>query len=80
MTHWLNFRHFEKCAKAILGELVKHPPGYTIEQLANRTDYEVSGSFKNSISTLRTAGVLVGKNAEMMRASDELLEAAMESA
>jgi hypothetical protein len=41
--------------------------------LCRATGYEWSGGFRNSLSTLRTAGVLIGRNGERMRASEELV-------
>ncbi len=71
--YWLQHNSFGKCAKDVLGELLQHPNGRTAEQLAKATGYEYSGGFRNALSELRTAGVLVGKNTEVMRASEDLL-------
>ena len=70
--YWLQHPSFGKCEAAILGALLEHPDGLTAEQLCSVTNYQYSGGFKNSLSNLRTAGVLIGKNTEVMRASDEL--------
>lgn len=43
-----------------------------LRQLAEGTRYRIQGGFKQSLSRLRTAGVIVGKNSEVMRASEEL--------
>ncbi len=40
---------------------------------AKATGYAVSGGFKNALSSLRTAGVIIGKNTELMRHVDELI-------
>lgn len=71
--HWLNLPHFGAAAKKILGELLEAPRGMSAEQLATATGYEYSGGFRNALSELRTAGVLVGKNTGVMTASEELL-------
>lgn len=72
---WRSHRSFKKCARVVLGALIDHPDGLTIDEIAAETDYAVSGGFKNDLAVLRTAGVMVGKNTERMRLSDELLEA-----
>jgi hypothetical protein len=70
--YWLAHRSFGKCEQAILATLLDHPKGLTADQLCERTTYQYSGGFKNALSNLRTAGVLVGKNTDVMRASEEL--------
>lgn len=70
--YWLAHPSFGKCERAILQSLLTKPSGLTADQLCTATGYEYSGSFKNALSALRTAGVLVGKNTEVMRASEEL--------
>lgn len=69
--YWLN--RFGKCEKAILQSLFAHPEGLNKDQLCELTGYTFSGSFQNSLGALRTAGVLVGANKGVMRASEELL-------
>jgi hypothetical protein len=75
VAYWLNHRSLSKCAKLILSELIAHPNGLDASELCERTNYTYSGSFQNALSELRTAGLLVGKNTETMRANDELLGA-----
>jgi len=70
--YWLEHPSFGKCERAILGALLEHPHGLTAEKLCEITNYQYSGGFKNSLSELRTAGVLVGKNTDVMQASEEL--------
>lgn len=73
--YWLNHRSFDKCSRAILEALLAVWPGsLTAEELCERTGYQYSGGFKNALSALRTAGVLVGRNTEAMQASQELFE------
>lgn len=74
IEYWLRHPSFGKCERMILKELTDHPKGLTAEQLCDRTGYSFSGSFSNALGKLRTAGVLVGKNTEVMRASETLFE------
>ena len=70
--YWLTHPTFGACEKkALLGllELGKA----TIDDLAQYTNYEVSGGFRNALSNLRTAGVIVGKNTGEMRPHPDLL-------
>lgn len=56
---------------AILQALVDvYPEGLTIDDLAERTGYQVSGGFRNMLSKLRTIELIQGRNTEAMRASD----------
>jgi hypothetical protein len=73
-SYWLNHASFGLCEKKILEKLFENPQGLTAQQLCKLTGYEFSGGFRNSLSTLRTAGVLVGRNGDVMRASDELFD------
>lgn len=72
---WLNFQHFGKCERTLLKCFVEYPEGLDKEKLLKVSGYEWSGSTQNALGALRTAGVIVGKNNETMRLSDELLEA-----
>jgi hypothetical protein len=72
LDYWLNHPSFGKAAKAILGELAAGEPR-TAEQLSRATGYEYSGGFRNALSELRTAGVLVGSNTGQMRISPEIV-------
>jgi uncharacterized protein len=72
--YWIAHRSFGACERAILTELVAHRNGLTADQLCQATGYEYSGGFRNSLGKLRTAGVLVGKNTDVMRAADVLFE------
>ncbi len=75
VNYWLNHKSFGSGENRTLQALIDHPEGLTIEELAEKSGYAVSGGFRNILSTLRTAGVLVGRNTEKMRPSDEILEA-----
>ncbi len=46
----------------------------TIDELAEATNYQVTGTFRNALGSMRTAGVLVGRNTERMTLSADLLE------
>jgi uncharacterized protein len=69
--YWLN--RFGKCERAILQSLFNHPEGLDKDQLCSLSGYSWSGSFSNSLGSLRTAGVIVGSNSSVMRASEDLL-------
>ncbi len=71
--YWLTHQSFGTCERKILKELVDAPDGFEIDELAKATGYAVSGGFKNSLSSLRTAGVLVGRNTEVMKPSEALM-------
>lgn len=71
--HWLNHQSFGSAARKALGILLAHPRGLEAEELAAKCGYEYSGGFRNALSELRTAGVLVGKNTGVMTPSEELL-------
>lgn len=71
-AYWIAHPSFGKCAREVLRQLVDAPRGMTAQQLCDATGYGYSGSFQNALSELRTAGVLVGKNTEVMRASEDL--------
>jgi hypothetical protein len=70
--YWLQHPSFGKAARDILRNLLERPKGMTAEQLCDATGYSYSGSFQNALSELRTAGVLVGRNTEVMRANEDL--------
>ena len=71
-AYWLQHPSLGKCERAILAALLEQAHGLTADRLCQVTGYEYSGGFKNALANLRTAGVLVGKNTEVMRASEEL--------
>ena len=73
-AYWLSHPLTGKAERAILQTLFRAPAGLTAAELCQRTGYEFSGGFRNSLSNLRTAGLLEGKNTERMRAAAVLLE------
>lgn len=68
--NWLN--KFGSFPGQILRELINNRDGYTLSELSERIGRQVNGTFYNALGKLRTAGVLVGENREVMRASDLL--------
>lgn len=73
-SFWLNHRSFDQCAKNILKVVLGHPDGLTIDEIAERTNYKIQGTFLSCLTDLRTAGVIVGQNRERMKPSETLLE------
>jgi hypothetical protein len=71
--HWLNFSQFGAGERKVLQALLDHPEGLDAQQLTRVTGYQYGGTFRNLLAALRTAGVIVGKNTGVMRASEELL-------
>jgi len=75
--YWLNFPQFGQCERAIIEALYDESAvhGLDIDTLCRKAGYETpaSGSFKNSLSALRTAGVLVGRNSELMKLNENIL-------
>jgi hypothetical protein len=73
VRHWLDHKSFGKVDRTILTALVKHPRGLAVQDLLAETGYKWAGSFSNALGRLRTAGVLVGRNTEVMRVNPTLL-------
>ena len=71
--YWLHHKMMTPMDRSILTELISHPEGMAAEPLCVEAGYTLNGSTRNSFSKLRTAGLLVGRNTETMRASEELL-------
>lgn len=74
VAYWINHPSFGRCERAILKLLVETPGGMTADELCLATGYEFSGGFRNSLSALRTAGVVEGRNTETMKAADVFFE------
>jgi hypothetical protein len=72
--YWLTHSSFGSCEKQTLQAFLLHPKGLDMEQAAKEAGYQVSGGFRNALSSLRTAGVIVGKNTEVMRANEDLFD------
>src|SRR6185295_8465737 len=75
IDYWLSHPSFDAAMRKILKTVLDHPDGLTADDLMQQTGYSWSGGFRNALGALRTAGVLVGKNTERMKACEELLEA-----
>lgn len=71
--YWLSHSMLTTMDKAILGSIIRNPGGLEAEALCSDAGYTFNGSTRNSLSKLRTAGLIVGKNTEVMRAVEELL-------
>ncbi len=76
IRYWLNHSSISACGRKVLQALLDNPDGLSASELCADTGYEFSGGFRNALSELRTAGLIVGKNSETMRLSEYLLEAA----
>lgn len=57
--YWLKHPRLDKCSRAIFSAL-RHSKGLTKAELAEITGYAISGGFNNSLSRLRTLGLLDG--------------------
>lgn len=60
-----------KCEMSILSVLSQFPEGCDSGKLTLLSGYRYSGGFKNSLSKLRTQGLIVGGNTENMRITAE---------
>ena len=73
VRYWMSHSALGKSHRSILELLVSNPEGLTAESITEGTGYAMSGGFWNALSQLRTLGLIVGGNKQLMRASDELL-------
>lgn len=76
ISYWLNHSSISACGRKVLQALLDNPDGLNSGELCADTGYGFSGGFRNALSELRTAGLIVGKNSEVMRLSQYLLDAA----
>lgn len=76
VNYWINHPSFGVCERAILKTLIEHGEAANGEQLAEATGaYKYTGSFKNALSSLRTAGVITGiSNMTPIRLNDNLFQ------
>lgn len=74
ISYWLNHPSLGKCERGILKVLIENPAGLDINALAQQSQYEVSGGFRNSLSALRTAGLIEGGNQTVMRPTELLIQ------
>jgi hypothetical protein len=79
---WFNFPHFGACERAVLKAVCQSPDGLdyqTLGETSKKPDGSsysaTSSSFEKAVGKLRTAGLIVGRNTELIRPSDDLLEA-----
>lgn len=72
LEYWKHHPSFGGTHGKILDALEAHPQGIGLDDLAAAAGMQVSGGFRNRLSELRTAGVLLGKNSEPMRLNPEL--------
>lgn len=75
IDYWLTHPSLGSAERAILGWLISAPEGLDAAALMSGTGYTWSGGFRNALSKLRTAGLIEGKNGEVMRAHEDLLQA-----
>lgn len=75
VDYWERNPLFGAYERETIKALRQHPSGLDKDRLCEETGYLWSGGLSNALGALRTAGVIVGKNTETMRLSDELLEA-----
>lgn len=71
--YWLTSPTFGTAERDVLRVLLDNPHGFDGVTLAAKCDREYSGGFRNVLSTLRTAGVIVGKNTGIITADPDLL-------
>ncbi len=72
VAYWLNHPSLGKAERAVLRTLIDRGP-MNGQDLAAATGYGYSGGFRNALSALRTAGLLLGKNTETMSVNPDLL-------
>lgn len=74
VAHWLTHPSLGACEKKVLGTILDNPEGLTMQEIADQSGYTVSGGFKNALSRLRTASLIVGKNSGAMKPAEDLME------
>jgi hypothetical protein len=73
--YWLAHKTLEKCHRAIVETLARHPDGLERNQLAAATGYSAgSGGFKNALGDLRKLGLLAGGGRDAIRLHNDLLD------
>ena len=71
--YWVSNQRFNETERVMLRAFLDRPSGLTAAQLCTVVGKEWSGTLRTYLSNLRTAGVVVGKNSEIMRAHEDLL-------
>jgi len=74
--YWLTSGKLSNAEASVLRVLIEQGrlAGMTATELAEAAGYEYSGGFRNILSTLRTAGVISGKNTDVLKASENLFD------
>jgi hypothetical protein len=82
VQHWLTHPSFGSCERNLLRVIINaHQDGMCgmqAEAIAASAGYVMSGGVRNALSSLRTAGVIEGKNNELISLSQELGKAVLE--
>lgn len=73
VDYWRSHKAFGGPERVIFECFLEHPNGLTIDDLAEKTNRQVNGTLRNNLAKLRTAGVLLGKNTETMRLTEDLI-------
>lgn len=73
IRYWARHPSLGACESSVFKVLVEsYPGGLTLQRLAEESGYQLSGGFRNAVSRLRTAGLLLGRNSESMTANHHL--------
>jgi len=67
--YWLSDPKLDKAGREVLRTLFAHPNGLNAQEICKLTGYGWTGGLRNSLSALRTAGLIEGKNSDVMRAA-----------
>jgi hypothetical protein len=73
VDYWMRHRMLTPMDRAIFKTLLDNPDGMEAEPLCIAAGYTLNGSTRNCFSKLRTAGLIVGRNTETIKAVEELL-------
>lgn len=71
LAYWLNHASFGGAEREVL-RWVSENPGHSGPQIAEGVGKQYSGGFRNTLSALRTAGVIEGKNGEAISLAADL--------
>jgi hypothetical protein len=72
--HWLQSDVLEPRQRDLLRIFLEHKRGLDATQLAELAGRPWGGGFRNDLSAMRTAGVIVGANTGVMRAHEDLFD------
>lgn len=62
--------NISKCARTIMGVLANYPEGCSMNKISLLAGYRQSGGFRNTLSELRSANIIIGGNKEIMRLTE----------